>query len=1116
MRRMFMLAFLLAFQFLGVVTAGAESPATPDFRLMVQRGHVDYVLLTFSADGAHLYSASGTNVIIRTAEGQIIKEFAAHSKLITGIITLPGTRGFATTSEDGTVKLWSPAGELRKTMGPYKSINALVASPDLASFAFAEEAIDSNNRGVAVHVCTADGTSLAELPVAPDLAYCYGLIHFSPDGRRLACLVGKEFSVWNIAKASLETKLTLQDAASDFGFTPDGRVLTVQSGRLTAELYSLEGGAPESIGLDGMAWYLVQPPGKTSFLGYSTEGVVEWSYKGQNLRKLDSSKAYEPFRPITDSSRFSFSSVAKHPGKDLYAAGLGAVAPCDILLFDGQLKVIQRLKRLVKPVCDLITLPGQDTFYTLVANDQPLMRWDAATLKGTPLDKERYTSIARTKGALSPDARWLASTAAKSWEGDQFLDLHSLAGNGSLYQKRFSLKHPGIEFVSAMAFNSRGDRLLVGTTDHIVRSYDLEGKLLAQTAPGQLAIDAIAVRPGFPGFMTSTTRTLELWGEDGTLQQQVFSTTITAELIHDLVYDAATDHFLAVSRTGIRFFSPAGKQDKWLEYNFAGNSLKELNVALSPDGQQLLVATPDDELLVFQRQGMVVQPVPAARLSLGGGINAVRFTTDSTRVIAAGNDGRTTLWNPRTGGKVTLLSSGNEWIVYDDAGYFDASENGGQLVAMVQGMTPFSVDQFALSRNRPDRLIQELSPDNQALIEHFARLFTRRQQQAGLQNPAESASLHLPQASIATATAKGRTATVTASLADPLVPLVRYNVWVNGVPLYSMGKTLPRQNKAALTESIPLLPGKNRIELGCQNEQGTESLRALAVLECTEKLQGELYFLGFGVSTYRDASLNLKYADKDAKDLGQAFATMKSAYNKINLSVFTNEQVTVDAIRQARTLLEKTRPEDTVVLFIAGHGIHDTDPEATYYYLTHEADPRNLAATAANFGLIEDLLQGIPARQKLFLMDTCESGELDPLLEDSYFAGAAGQNFVPRTTRGLAARKAPDSPRRPYLSQKDRYIETDLRRRTGAIVLSSCRGGEFSYESDQAGNGFFTAAILQALNGSLADRDRDGLVQVDELKSEVAGLVAKLSGGLQNPVIDRNNLMIRFGFPHPW
>jgi len=304
--------------------------------------------------------------------------------------------------------------------------------------------------------------------------------------------------------------------------------------------------------------------------------------------------------------------------------------------------------------------------------------------------------------------------------------------------------------------------------------------------------------------------------------------------------------------------------------------------------------------------------------------------------------------------------------------------------------------------------------------------------------------------------------------------------------------------------------------VSCLNERGAESYRAVTYLDGAVEGKGDLYFLGFGVSKYRDASLNLQYSDKDARDLAATFGRMEG-YGKVHTKLYLNEEVTPEAIAGAKSFVSGAKPEDTFVLFIAGHGVHDEDAEATYYFLTHGADLANLAGTAANFESIEELLQGIAPRKKLFLMDTCESGDKEESVATGYLAVAQSRGIKARTTRGIAVKAAgaasgtaPEPPR-TYLADRSRYIYNDLARRSGAIVFSSCRGGEFSYESEAAGNGFFTKEILNALGGKVVTET--GQVSVDGLRSYVSKAVAERSGDLQHPTVDRDNLYQKFGFP---
>jgi hypothetical protein len=73
--------------------------------------------------------------------------------------------------------------------------------------------------------------------------------------------------------------------------------------------------------------------------------------------------------------------------------------------------------------------------------------------------------------------------------------------------------------------------------------------------------------------------------------------------------------------------------------------------------------------------------------------------------------------------------------------------------------------------------------------------------------------------------------------------------------------------------------------------------------------------------------------------------------------------------------------------------------------------------------------------------------------------------------------------------------------------------GEMSFESPEIQNGFFTHEVLEALSSSLADLNRNGRISVDELEAFVSLNVALMTGGLQRPAVDRDNINQRFSFP---
>ncbi|MBI5242665.1 MAG: hypothetical protein HY922_03145 [Elusimicrobia bacterium] len=146
-------------------------------------------------------------------------------------------------------------------------------------------------------------------------------------------------------------------------------------------------------------------------------------------------------------------------------------------------------------------------------------------------------------------------------------------------------------------------------------------------------------------------------------------------------------------------------------------------------------------------------------------------------------------------------------------------------------------------------------------------------------------------------------------------------------------------------------------------------------------------------------------------------------------------------------------------------------------------------------------------------MDTCESGEVDGKVQKQYLAMAGSRGLKARTTRGMKAiGKGRMSAPRTYLFQQDRFIYNDLIRRSGAIVVSSSRGGEFSYERGDLRNGLFTNAIIAGLTGK-ASKAAGDIVSTDELRDYVIKTVSRMSADLQHPTVDRDNIYRKFGFP---
>ena len=688
--------------------------------------------------------------------------------------------------------------------------------------------------------------------------------------------------------------------------------------------------------------------------------------------------------------------------------------------------------------------------------------------------------------AIDKNGKFIVSASAdktiRVWQLSSGKLLHTLKGHGAM--------------ISSIAIDPTGRRIISASWDRTIRIWDLyTGEPLATLLPG--AVGGFGESPGH------------------------------SDAVIALAVDPMGRFFVSSSLDwSVKFWDLATWQlVHTINWNDVGVSL-----SMDPTGARLISGSLDGTVKIWDIQSEdVIKTLGKenARYSIDVGqwvgysskgkdnstaVNGIAVRSDGNLIVSANQDGTIKVWNIQSDKYFSLVSVEDKWLMFTPDGFFDASNDGGDLVPVVQGLDTFGVDQFALRNNRPDLILTRTELGNDRLIAHFYHRYLRRLKKAGFTEEEISDQVEPPRAKILDAKGRDKHLTLKFTLSDENYGLKKYNIFVNDVPLFgSYGKTITGRS-ATLTETVELTSGKNKIEVSCLNEKGAESFRALTYADYNEEVKGDLYYLGFGVSKYKDENLNIRYADKDAEDLSRIFAEMKGQYKNIHVKTYLNEEVTSANIERAKELLEQSSVDDTVVLFIAGHGVHDTDEKATYYYLTYDADLENLSTTAASFELIEDILQGIKPRRKLLLLDTCESGELeeDSDLNGSTLANARG--LRPRTTRAIRVVLRQGS---KGFFDRDRYIYNDLLRRSGAIVFSSSKGGEFSYEYEKLKNGLFTEAIIEALTTEQADADGDHIVSTEELRTYVIKFVSYLSGDLQHPTVDRDNIYLSFGFPLP-
>ena len=342
--------------------------------------------------------------------------------------------------------------------------------------------------------------------------------------------------------------------------------------------------------------------------------------------------------------------------------------------------------------------------------------------------------------------------------------------------------------------------------------------------------------------------------------------------------------------------------------------------------------------------------------------------------------------------------------------------------------------------------------------------------------------------------------------------LDRLNVWVNDVAIHGMDGIDFRDlnvKRHELSIAVPLARGKNKIEVGVLNKTGAESYKkTINVYADAGKEKSDLYIVSLGVSKHHDSQYNLEYADKDAKDIVSTFKK-SPFFEKVHAKTFTNHEVVLENLKDIKPFLSKADINDVVIVFVAGHGVLDDNFD--YYFASYDMDFNDPARRGIAYETIERLLDGIPALKKLLFIDTCHSGELDKDEIEESTEGETnddGELIFRRVGRTVRVKDNPLGLKSTNELMKSLF--TDLRRGTGATVISSSGGAEYSIEGGQFKNGLFTYCMINGLINGKADLDKNRKINISELQKYVRDEVRKLSNGTQTPTSRIQNMELDY------
>ena len=500
---------------------------------------------------------------------------------------------------------------------------------------------------------------------------------------------------------------------------------------------------------------------------------------------------------------------------------------------------------------------------------------------------------------------------------------------------------------------------------------------------------------------------------------------------------------------------------------------------------------------------------------------AAGWTLKKDAVALSGDEGTAYVVEPTGAVRILRLAAGDrlvdggmllpltddDWAVVLPDGTYASTPGGATKLAFSLGERAYPFELFDLDYNRPDRVAEAFGAGVET-VENLRQAYVERARQYagdGTASKLRTPFLGGPEIRNREAlgsTTDGQILRIETSSTAGSARTASYSVVVNGVPR----PPVPAVGGGSPTViEVPLARGTNRIELASVFSDGTSSLPGFLRLYREAPERPDLYLLAVGVSDYQLDELDLGAAAKDARDISELFtAQAGAAFGEVHVRTIVDGEVTRENILAQAGFLKEATAEDAAVVFLAGHGMLEAGT-FRYFFGTTDIDPREVGKRGLAYEDLQRIVTECSAGQRLIVLDTCFAGEVETF--DLADAAGTSRALPPGVTaRAFALTEAPQR-RHDSMAQLRRELFADLRRTTGANVITASGGMEFVFaeENEEVGNGLFTHCVLKGIRSGEGDGDGDGEVTVSELYTFVRGSLRELSAGNQVPTLREVN-----------
>jgi WD40 repeat protein len=1124
LKKAFLLAFLLQFNF---------NSFTQEPRLILPIGHTDYVnIASFSPDGKMLLTASEdkTVKIWEVASGLLLLNFTAHNEEVKTASFSPDGKSVLSLDDGNVAKLWQVNGTV--------VIDSVNTSERVHFTAFMP---DNKN----LLIADGDSVFIKEINTHKIVSRFFTGFQYeyvlSPDSKLLATRYKEGYQVWDLQRGELLKKLAVRSILDQFSFIAGNKAMLLWQPGRQASIHPL---TDNDRSLDKTV-SLLSNLGNIALLSMDQEhNKMAVLTAGDELFTINIQQGEKQLVLLSAKKNSLTSLHLAYDGSYLFTTREETNEVGMILAETWQ------LKEKGKPVkVSMARLPG---FYLDIDNFA-VSRNSKNFLLGTKDPKDIYLldAISGTiKTSLGGSCNEYYS-ADFNPAGDKILT----ASFPRQITWNFKMGKPesliGRNFAREARYSPSGDYVLMnyGSAVSLLSLKDPSVKKTIKCNKKDVSIDKVVfTADGKRVLFVDTEKEAVVWdiqsgkiiSESGILRKDIRSSGIADDgkeavaVTNDSLIIFETDSweikrlFTYKSNFGRRFdpfwdagYSPDGK--KILASTFKGNlmlinprsGLTEDSLKgdgewlkffeMSPDGKKLLAVTKSQQLMLGDWATHSNKIIPGAH---EGEIKTARFSKDSKYFVTASTDNTCKIWNASEGSLMATFFSVDtaDYFVSLPGGYYQASSAATKLLHYVTNkLETISFSQLDVKYNRPDKVLEAIGNTDTALIKSYRKAWEKRIKKLGIDTTAFRDGYSVPECDFMNRDAleyeqKNETLSLHIKGYDSTYLLDRFNVWVNESPLFGQrGISLKNKNNNSIdtTITVKLSQGENRIECSITNVNGTESYRMPLYVNYTPavKQKESVRFIGIGIDRFKESQHNLQYSSKDIRDLA---VKLKEKYkDNIIIDTLFNEHVTTEKVKALKQKLQQTSVNDKVILSYSGHGLLSKDYD--YYLSTYSVNFSKPEENGLPYDELESLLDSIPARKKLMLIDACHSGEVDK--EEGIAMNKLADSL------GLSKGIIIDQPQQQqHVGLKNSFelmqsLFVNVGKSTGATIISAAAGNQFALERGDLKNGVFTYSLLEAMNNNPT-------IKISELKKIVRERVEQLTNGLQKPTCRNENIAV--------